>query len=796
MGKKSTVNIENANPNNIVQGINIVLPYIGDIIYTNVLSALRTIDGEREPNDMFMAQHKRNVDAERKAEHDAKVAAKPLQPNTAQMITEISKQFYSAILAPSVTERKRDDNQNVGNDADKPKKSTNATTSPAMSVNDNIRAVDTSSIAPPAIVQNVTLGVEGSHDDRRMDMDGMHEDRYWRRAERLRTSKLLERLFNVAQNAKSDSAVNNAPSDKLPQQPRRPKVPDMATGTNDATAREKTSIKPGDIQSDKQANAERIPKRKPSNSATPPAINSVADQTLAREEKNERFRDIEFETRVRKPKDELLYKLLKKWDNGDLKFGQSGKETTDDASSSITYANPLWTLFKKAAPYLAGAGAAYYLHDQFGKAGDTMAVAGAAGLNRIKNVGDVRWNQARVDRLKTSIPKENLAERSRLIKMNSQVDRLIDQGKLVEAEKRVDRIADRVARYASNDAARNARLARAEEATVRAANITAKGGIASKTLNTVGKVGKGLGVAGLGLGAVSSGMNAYERYAAGDTVGARNTAIGGGVDLALNAASLAGGPLNPLMWGNLAFSGTALVGKKLGLISETSADSIGDVVTGILDHNVDMERRREQLLKHEGQAAFALLERKANSIARQRPDLGDSKLILDKFMSTDRANAAFDRLDKASEEYVKGSGIMGQAIDGIAGLFGKDREADRLKAIDTARDEITKLFDDFASTYDPYMQHEWVAETQARIMSEQAAAMEPVQESHGGGYVSGGAGSVENGYEYNQPFDPGLMQQSVSGGMTASLLDPRYHELMRNDMMVIGQQLNTRMTGM
>ena len=101
---------------------------------------------------------------------------------------------------------------------------------------------------------------------------------------------------------------------------------------------------------------------------------------------------------------------------------------------------------------------------------------------------------------------------------------------------------------------------------------------------------------------------------------------------------------------------------------------------------------------------------------------------------------------------------------------------------------------EFASTYDPNKMHDWVFETQARIQAEQETAQ--VEAAATAGKVEGSEDIIEKDHEYSAPFDASLMQQSVFGGMTASLMDPRYHELMRQDMSVIGRQLNTQMTGM
>ena len=120
------------------------------------------------------------------------------------------------------------------------------------------------------------------------------------------------------------------------------------------------------------------------------------------------------------------------------------------------------------------------------------------------------------------------------------------------------------AEKAAADAAR-----RAAAQSGRIAKLTT--GPLAKTGAAVAKVGKVLGPLGVAVGAGASGLEALNRYQSGDTRGAKNTLIGGGVDAALGATSLAAGPFGwGALAGQMAFGGTTFIGKKMGFIDEGS----------------------------------------------------------------------------------------------------------------------------------------------------------------------------------------------------------------------------------
>lgn len=723
---KQTASQDVKNPNLVVQELNVALPYIGDTIYTNVLAALADHDTEKEFNDNFKKQHERNVQAvreEQKGEPDPVYRREPASEFGMAMLLSTMMQpmaqnsFMAKLLEPAPTLP-----------INPPQQSANTiqqasfgpqigeSTPQQKSVVESVPPVPTMFIG--ASQQQHIHSATASIEDPREYYDRMLAGTNRRRTDEMRIANRLAAMLGL------DASTRQKPSSGRTEQP---------------VAR----------------------------------VKSVADQTLETELRSEQFRGIEFENRVRRPKDELLYKFLKDWDDGKLDLGKkTGEETEQPKNGGFGWGSAL----------LLGGGLALLNHALLGKFGDTVSVLEGKGLNAGGNALQM------LDPEYAKNAKQATAERARIRAANAQAkvdnykgSNLKKSNALVEKASKASGIADE-AEKAAADAAR-----RAASQSGRIAKLTT--GPLAKTGAAVAKVGKVLGPLGVAVGAGASGLEALNRYQSGDTRGAKNTLIGGGVDAALGATSLAAGPVGwGALAGQLAFGGTTFIGKKMGFIDEGSPDSIGEAISGYLDYRDGLADQKENTAKMLDSAIHRRLQSQAKQIARQRPDIGDANIVLDKFLSTDRAKDAIGRIKEASDNYADANSLGGQL------KFWGDSSEEAYKKLEDAQDDVLKLMAEFASTYDPNKMHDWVFETQARIQAEQETAQ--IEAAATAGKVEGSEDIIEKDHEYNAPFDASLMQQSVFGGMTASLMDPRYHEMMRQDMSVIGRQLNTQMTGM
>jgi len=723
---KQTASQDVKNPNLMVQELNVALPYIGDTIYTNVLAALADHDTEKEFNDNFKKQHERNVQAvreEQKGEPDPVYRREPASELGMAMLLSTMMQpmaqnsFMAKLLEPAPTlpinppQQAPDAIQQASFGPQ-----IGETTTQHKSVVESVPQVPTMFIG--ASQQQHIHSATASIEDPREYYDRMLAGTNRRRTEEMRIANRLAAMLGL------DASTRQKPSAERTEQP---------------TAR----------------------------------VKSVADQTLETELRNEQFRGIDFENRVRRPKDELLYKFLKDWDDGKLDLGKkTGEETEQPKNGGFGWGSAL----------LLGGGLALLNHALLGKFGDTVSVLEGKGLK----AGGNALQMLNPEYAKNA--KQATAERARIRAANAQAkvdnykgSNLKKSNALVDKARKATGIADE-AEKAAADAAK-----RAASQSGRIAKLTT--GPLAKTGAAVAKVGKVLGPLGVAVGAGASGLEALNRYQSGDTRGAKNTLIGGGVDAALGATSLAAGPVGwGALAGQLAFGGTTFIGKKMGLINEGSPDSIGEAISGYLDYRDGLADQKENTAKMLDSAIHRRLQSQAKQIAKQRPDIGDSNIVLDKFLSTDRAKDAIGRIKEASDNYADANSLGGQL------KFWGDSSEEAYKKLEDAQDDVLKLMAEFASTYDPNKMHDWVFETQARIQAEQETAQ--VEAAATAGKVEGSEDIIEKDHEYNAPFDASLMQQSVFGGMTASLMDPRYHEMMRQDMSVIGRQLNTQMTGM
>jgi hypothetical protein len=723
---KQTASQDVKNPNLVVQELNVALPYIGDTIYTNVLAALADHDTEKEFNDNFKKQHERNVQAvreEQKGEPEPVYRREPASEFGMAMLLSTMMQpmaqnsFMAKLLEPAPTLP-----------IDPPQQSTNAiqqasfgpqigeTSTQHKSVVESVPPVPTMFIgdSQQQHIHSATASIE----DPREYYDRMLAGTNRRRTEEMRIANRLAAMLGL------DASTRQKPASERTEQP---------------VAR----------------------------------VKSVADQTLETELRNEQFRGIEFENRVRRPKDELLYKFLKDWDDGKLDLGKkTGEEAEQPKNGGFGWGSAL----------LLGGGLALLNHALLGKFGDAVSVLEGKGLK----AGGNALQMLNPEYAKNA--KQATAERARIRATNAQAkvdnykgSNLKKSNALVDKARKASGIADE-AEKAAADAAK-----RAASQSGRIAKLTT--GPLAKTGAAVAKVGKVLGPLGVAVGAGASGLEALNRYQSGDTRGAKNTLIGGGVDAALGATSLAAGPVGwGALAGQLAFGGTTFIGKKMGFIDEGSPDSIGEAISGYLDYRDGLADQKENTAKMLDSSIHRRLQSQAKQIAKQRPDIGDSNIVLDKFLSTDRAKDAIGRIKEASDNYADANSLGGQL------KFWGDSSEEAYKKLEDAQDDVLKLMAEFASTYDPNKMHDWVFETQARIQAEQETAQ--IEAAATAGKVEGSEDIIEKDHEYNAPFDASLMQQSVFGGMTASLMDPRYHEMMRQDMSVIGRQLNTQMTGM
>lgn len=723
---KQTASQDVKNPNLVVQELNVALPYIGDTIYTNVLAALADHDTEKEFNDNFKKQHERNVQAvreEQKGEPEPVYRREPASEFGMAMLLSTMMQpmaqnsFMAKLLEPAPTLP-----------IEPPQQSANAIQQASLgpqigetapqhkSVVESVPPVPTMFIgdSQQQHIHSATASIE----DPREYYDRMLAGTNRRRTEEMRIANRLAAMLGL------DASTRQKPASERTEQP---------------VAR----------------------------------VKSVADQTLETELRNEQFRGIEFENRIRRPKDELLYKFLKDWDDGKLDLGKKKDEETEQPKNGG---------FGWGSALLLGGGLALLNHALLGKFGDNVSVLEGKGLK----AGGNALQMLNPEYAKNA--KQATAERARIRATNAQAkvdnykgSNLKKSNALVDKARKASGIADE-AEKAAADAAK-----RAASQSGRIAKLTT--GPLAKTGAAVAKVGKVLGPLGVAVGAGASGLEALNRYQSGDTRGAKNTLIGGGVDAALGATSLAAGPVGwGALAGQLAFGGTTFIGKKMGLIDEGSPNSIGEAISGYLDYRDGLADQKENTAKMLDSSIHRRLQSQAKQIAKQRPDIGDSNIVLDKFLSTDRAKDAIGRIKEASDNYADVNSLGGQL------KFWGDSSEEAYKKLEDAQDDVLKLMAEFASTYDPNKMHDWVFETQARIQAEQETAQ--IEAAATAGKVEGSEDIIEKDHEYNAPFDASLMQQSVFGGMTASLMDPRYHEMMRQDMSVIGRQLNTQMTGM
>lgn len=727
---KQTASQDVKNPNLMVQELNVALPYIGDTIYTNVLAALADHDTEKEFNDNFKKQHERNVQAvreEQKGEPDPVYRREPASEFGMAMLLSTMMQpmaqnsFMAKLLEPAPA-------LPINPPQQTPEAIQQASLGPQIgetttqhkSVVESVPPVPTMFVG--ASQQQHIHSATASIEDPREYYDRMLAGANRRRTEEMRVANRLAAMLGL------DASTRQKPASERTEQP---------------AAR----------------------------------VKSVADQTLETELRNEQFRGIEFENRVRRPKDELLYKFLKDWDDGKLDLGKKTDEETDPSKKSG---------FGWGDALLLGGGVALLNHALLGKFGDTVSVLEGNALKMFDPKYAQKVKQTAAEYNKNA--RQATAERARIRAVNAQAKadnykggNLKKSNALVDKARKASGVADE-AEKAAADAAR-----RAASQSGRIAKLTT--GPLAKTGAAVAKVGKVLGPLGVAVGAGASGLEALNRYQNGDTRGAKNTLIGGGVDAALGATSLAAGPVGwGALAGQLAFGGTTFIGKKMGFINEGSPDSIGEAITGYLDYRDGLADQKENTAKMLDSAIHRRLQSQAKQIAKQRPDIGDSNLVLDKFLSTDRAKDAIGRIKEASDNYADANSLGGQL------KFWGDSSEEAYKKLEDAQDDVLKLMAEFASTYDPNKMHDWVFETQARIQAEQETAQ--IEAAATAGQVEGSEDIIERDHEYNAPFDASLMQQSVFGGMTASLMDPRYHEMMRQDMSVIGRQLNTQMTGM
>lgn len=723
---KQTASQDVKNPNLMVQELNVALPYIGDTIYTNVLAALADHDTEKEFNDNFKKQHERNVQAvreEQKGEPDPVYRREPASEFGMAMLLSTMMQpmaqnsFMAKLLEPAPT-------LPINPPQQAPEAIQQASLGPQIgetttqhkSVVESVPPVPTMFVG--ASQQQHIHSATASIEDPREYYDRMLAGANRRRTEEMRVANRLAAMLGL------DASTRQRPASERTEQP---------------AAR----------------------------------VKSVADQTLETELRNEQFRGIEFENRIRRPKDELLYKFLKDWDDGKLDLGKKTDEETEQPKNGG---------FGWGSALLLGGGLALLNHALLGKFGDTVSVLEGKGLK----AGGNALQMLNPEYAKNA--KQATAERARIRATNAQAkvdnykgSNLKKSNALVDKARKASGIADE-AEKAAADAAK-----RAASQSGRIAKLTT--GPLAKTGAAVAKVGKVLGPLGVAVGAGASGLEALNRYQSGDARGAKNTLIGGGVDAALGATSLAAGPVGwGALAGQLAFGGTTFIGKKMGLINEGSPDSIGEAISGYLDYRDGLADQKENTAKMLDSAIHRRLQSQAKQIAKQRPDIGDSNIVLDKFLSTDRAKDAIGRIKEASDNYADANSLGGQL------KFWGDSSEEAYKKLEDAQDDVLKLMAEFASTYDPNKMHDWVFETQARIQAEQETAQ--IEAAATAGQVEGSEDIIEKDHEYNTPFDASIMQQSVFGGMTASLMDPRYHEMMRQDMSVIGRQLNTQMTGM
>lgn len=722
---------ETKNPNQVVEEINLVLPYIGDTIFTNVLDALNTHDTEKEFDDRFMQQHERNVKAVQ-GENEEKPKVGPVTNhgtsssdalNTLALMTLMSQplapnSFMAKLMEPPKPVPLMD--QQPAQTSQAAQANTNGQPPMLRRGGEHLASMEAIPAVEPSFVGTVPQAqritdITATIEDPRGETDHGYAAMRRHDAQIMQSANRMAQLFSL-----------------------------------DAAAREPNTVA-----------------RETAGQSAIHSVKTDADQTLDRELRNEQFKNISFENQIRKPKDELLLKFLKSWDSGEVKFGGKGDEDEEKKKDGVSVTDML--MFSGA---LAGLN-----HLIFGKFGDELSVLEGKAFSRLSHFGDTKWkaNQA-----------AKTAQKAR-IRANT-ADAKFTNYKGTDLNKS-EKLLDNAIKSA-NDAAKAERAA--VEATANSAKATSK--IMSKLAGPVralGKLGKVMGPAGVAITAGAGAMESYERYQAGDVRGAKNSAIGAGTDTALAAASI----FSPhVLAGDLAFTGTTWVGKKLGLIDEGSPSSIGEAVTGYLDYRDNLSDQRENTEKMLDSSIRKRLESRAKIAAKQRPDLGDSNMVLDKFLSTDRAKGSIEQIKEASDNYVDANSVGGQ----FKSLLWGDSSEEAYKKLEAAQDATLSLFDEFASTYDPNKMHDWVFETQARIQAEaENAEIESAKASTEGsaGTVEGASEELERDHEYANPFDPGAMQTSIYNGMFATLMDPRYHEMMRADMAIIGQQLNTRLTG-
>lgn len=694
---KSTVSGTNGQQMSNQQGsdLNVVLPYIGDTIYTSVSRALDDHEVQKEFNARFDEQHERNMRAARGETSGVR------GNNAVSRVDNASTSLLFATLMQPVAE-----NSFMARLMAPPAQS--GILSPQQAQNTVLQQTQSQSVAGGGVVSGAggyvamnrstsSGNVSIKFNDLRYDIDAKEA------ASRQPRGSLLRLFAGVAKNGVSD-----------------------AQKTEDA-----------------------------------------ADQNLNRELRNEQFKDIDFNNQVGKVKDRLVLKFFKKWDEGDIKFGGDDKEEAASGSGS--------TLLK--ALMVAGG-----LRMMFGPLGTHLSILLGKGLDKLggamktligtvgnklgaltKSITTKVMNSSVVKSFRNVASKVGNATKSIVSKfgnLGSRITNTVD--KLKNVGTKVTKMTSKVASVASK-----------------------AGSVASK----VARFGKILGPAGVAIEGAVGIFKTVDKLAAGDTKGAINTGVGSAVDVGLAAASL-----NPLgLAANLTYLGTTFVGKKLGFISEDTPDSLGGVVTGLMDHADQVKEQAESTKKMMDSTISRQLQGRARVAAKQRPELGDANLIADKFLATDRAADAMSKVKDAADHYADANSVTGQ----FKSWFGGDDQSAALKKLDAARDDVVKLFDEFVSTYDPNKTHAWEIETQTRIQSEakDKATTEVEPADADGGSVESAEKTLNDAHEYQPQLDADAMQQAMKTGAEATLLDPRFHTLMRDDMAVIGQQINTQLTG-
>ena len=547
---------------------------------------------------------------------------------------------------------------------------------------------------------------------------------------------------------------------------------------------------------------------------------SRSDDVLSEDARiQKQLEDDQWETNVTKPKDILVLKFLRAWERGDIKFGGNGGDGKNSGQSqsmipqpSKSWLGPLFTLVSFATGAL--------LVKELGPGGlgitSTMGNIGRhlskysetlkEGSNAAKNLKNAANETNKVVKNTTKISKdgskivntmkETVDGTTKTVKTTTKIAK--DGSKVVEtitkSKKEVDAAikgADALAKVAESGGKLSKIASYGSKLLAPAANAA--------NAASVGRAGtflKAFGWGGVGMQGALTAYDTYNLYKEGKVNAAINRGVGGGIDTALGAAGMAYAPLGIAQLG--IYGGMKGL-KALGIADENSPESIGEVVTMTMDmfdavkeNQANREERMVNADKFAMNGLDAMMRKAVSEAAKTNPSVAASKdIAMNALMSSPEVNEAAQRVADAHKKIADRStgGFFSQVWAGMT-MESMNNE------FQEAENDFKKGLSNFLSTYDPY-----------KVNIEGGGALGT---GFGGNYNGGSVGeSGANGESGNvsspsenvdvsnagPQFDVSTLPMLMHDSMVAALIDPRVQAYNAQNMINMGREINTTMTG-